>query len=124
MTNFEKLSLLTDHIIERYDTLPKVEEEVGFGGESTVPTLEITETIDSGDAITVYFKNTGGKVMVILNDAIIGISEGDSVTVGELNRGLENELVLIPMSETRRGERKIVKISSAIKAPDTGRPGA
>ena len=120
VTDFDKLNLLTDHILERYDALPRVEEEVGFGGESAVPTLKITDAANDGDSVTVNFEQTGSKVLVILNDAVLGITKENFVIINGLNLGTENELTLIPMTETRRGQRKTVEITVEIKAPDTG----
>lgn len=120
VTDFDKLNLLTDHILERYDALPRVEEEVGFGGESAIPTLRITDVANDGDSVTVNFERTGSKVLVILNDAILGVTKESFVTLNGLNRGTKNELTLIPMTETRRGQRKTVEITVEIKAPDTG----
>lgn len=129
MASTSDLSLLTGAIIARYDSLPRVEEESIFSPE--VPRLEIIEVSRDGSSVTVRFLNSGSRVLVALNDAVLGVVEDDSVTISEVDFGLENTLRLIPLSESRRGEGVDVNLNDAggrgemeiviPKAPNTGR---
>ena len=118
---------LTDYIVARYDSLPRV-EDWGYGDED-VPEIEVTRVVDDGDNVRVEFESSGGRALVILNEAILGICEDDFVIVGDLERGRENTLRLVALSETRRGEMVDVVIETldepelefVPKAPDTGR---
>lgn len=118
---------LTDYIVARYDSLPRV-EDWGYGDED-VPEIEVTRVVDDGDNVRVEFESSGGRALVILNEAILGICEDDFVIVGDLERGRENTLRLVALSETRRGEMVDVVIEAldepelefVPKAPDTGR---
>ena len=129
VTDFGNLSLLTDQIMKRYDTLPQVDLEpvsgLGSAGEA-VPTIENVLVYENGNEVEIKFENTGTSALVILNDAILGMVEGSSVKVGDLDRGIINELVLVPMNETQRGERVAIKIVEKVenvvpKTPDTGK---
>ncbi|MBR3236260.1 cutinase family protein [Candidatus Saccharibacteria bacterium] len=126
VTNFDELSLLTDYIMERYDSLPRVEEsEV----DRTLPVLTVEETHSSSDVATVKFKNTGTKAIVALNDRILGITNEHEVTINGLDSNTENVLTLVPLGDDVRGEAVNIKLSLETfeetlplipKAPNTG----
>lgn len=125
VTDFGNLNILTERIMDRYDSLPAVEEEAG--DSKTLPVIENVEIIKNGSEIKIEFKNTGTKAIVILNDVILGVAENQSIAISDLNRSVANELVLVPVDDSRRGERVAVNIpaedSSDIvvpKTPDTG----
>ncbi len=108
VTDFGSLNLLTDQIMARYDTLPRVEEDLVDPG--VAPELQVDEFMDYGESITVKFKNSGNKVIAILNDAILGIADTDFITIGGLNRTIKNELVLIPANDTLKGKKVTLEI--------------
>ena len=108
VTNFDELSLLTDYIMERYDSLPMVEE----GEAAELPAVEIDEVRQTGASeVTVKFTNTGTKVLIVLNDAVLGVAEGDTVTITGLDETVENILTLIPLGDDVRGEGVNVKLT-------------
>lgn len=121
VTDFGSLNLLTDQIMTRYDTLPRVEENLADPG--VAPKLQIDEFIDHGESVTVNFKNSGNKVLVILNDAFLGIADTDSVTIGGFNRTIKNELVLIPANDTLKGEKATLEISVGSSGDSGGKGG-
>ena len=125
VTDFGNLNILTERIMERYDSLPVVEEEAG--DLKPLPAIDDVQIYENGDGIKIDFKNTGTKAIVILNDAILGITEEQSITLASLNHGVTNELVLVPVDDSRRGERTVINISVEAtsdivvpKVPDTG----
>ena len=125
VTDFGNLNILTERIMERYDSLPVVEEEAG--DLKPLPAIDDVQIYENGDGIKIDFKNTGTKAIVILNDAILGITEEQSITLASLNHGVTNELVLVPVDDSRRGERAVINISVEAtsdivipKVPDTG----
>ena len=125
VTDFGNLNILTERIMERYDSLPVVEEEAG--DLKPLPVIDDVQVYENGDEIKIDFKNTGTKAIVILNDAILGITEKQSITLTNLNHGVTNELVLVPVDDSRRGERAVINISIEAtsdivvpKVPDTG----
>ncbi len=106
-----ELEASTDTILERFDSLPRVEEE----DESFVnlPTLKITnvETV-SETAAKVSFETDGAKTMVILNDTILGITADASITITDLDLAATNTLTLIPLSDSLRGESVSVDLNA------------
>ena len=125
-----ELNLLTDHIIERYDSLPRVEESDPL----ELPRLEIKEVeqID-GSSVNIKFSTTGTKTLIMLNDSALGVTGENEVTISGLKSSMENNLLLIPLNDSVRGESteinldgcgfyelnsEIIKIP---KAPNTGR---
>lgn len=125
VTDFGNLNILTERIMDRYDSLPAVEEEAG--DSKTLPVIENVEIIKNGGEIKIEFKNTGTKAIVILNDVILGVAENQSIAISDLNRSVANELVLVPVDDSRRGERVAVNIPAedssdrvVPKTPDTG----
>lgn len=128
ITDFGNLNLLTDQIMERYDTLPRVDLTLEDAAEE-LPVIEITQVVEDGAMVSVEFKNTGNSALVVLNDAILGMTDSASIEIGGLDRSIVNELALVPINNTRRGERAVVEIpaniktvteTTPLKAPDTG----
>ena len=131
VTNFEELSLLTDYIMERYDSLPRVEE---FGGEVILPRVVVTSVVREEDKVRISFNKTGSSVMVILNDAVLGMADSNEIVIGELNWDMDNEVILAPFNNDSRGESVEVDLSglgkvdiseptsmTVPKAPNTGK---
>lgn len=130
VTNLDELNLLTDYIIERYDSLPRVEETT----PANKPTLEIT-SIDypSDTEAAITFTTTGMRTMIVLNDTVLGTTEDTAITITDLDRSTENTILLIPIGDDIRGESVEVDIPSvgygsanmmtftAPKAPNSGR---
>lgn len=115
------LSALTDNIISRYDSLPRVED---FGIETKIlPTINNIswEQISDSEAL-IHFSSTSGRVMVVLNDTILGVSENDSIIISDLNFARENIVSLAPISENARGVSAQVELKIVIpKAPNAGK---
>ncbi len=124
VTNFDELSLLTDYIMERYDSLPRVEEEP----TEDLPTLEIMEVAEISETeIQIKFRSSSGRAIVVLNDEILGVTELEEMTIGELNNEIDNQIILTPITDDLRGEGVAIdivnKTSTLIipKAPNTGK---
>lgn len=127
VTNFEELNLLTDYIMERYDSLPRVEETI----PETLPTLEVISTEYPSDTeAKITFTTTGTRTMVVLNDAVIGITEDTEINITRLDRNVDNNISLIPLGDDMRGETVEINIPALAygnselilpKAPNSGR---
>ena len=124
------LSVLTNDIISRYDSLPRVEDfDVS---DEILPSLSGVswEKISDSEAL-VRFSSSSGKVLVILNDAVLGVLEGDFLVISELDFEQENVVRLVPISENMRGAGEEIQLkvagfgglkdSSIPKVPNTGR---
>lgn len=101
VTNFNELSLLTDYIMDRFDSLPKVEETEPID----LPTLTIdsVENLTDGSA-RVKFTNSGLRALVVLNDAILGVTEDNEFVINELNPAMRNTITLVPLTDLVHGE--------------------
>lgn len=104
------LSILTQNIIERYDSLPRVEESLEI--VESVPGISTFsfEWIDDTTA-SISWVGGSGRTLVILNDYILGMSESNSVTLIGLNRNTINLVRLVPIGENARGEGVEIKIN-------------
>ena len=100
VTDFDELSLLTDYIMERYDSLPRVEEE----SVVELPTLIVDKADFNTNEAKVRFHSDGTQIVVALNDAILGVTSEDEFTIGGLRNDVENRLTLIPLRDDVRGE--------------------
>ena len=110
VTNLDELNLLTDYIIERYDSLPRVEETTPV----TKPTLEITSIEYPSDTeATITFTTTGARTMIVLNDTVLGTTEDTTITITDLDRSVENTILLIPLGDDIRGEAVEANIPAA-----------
>ena len=103
VTNFDELELLTDYIMGRYDSLPRVEETLGIIDR---PVLTIDNIGDS----RVEFTSNGTRTIVILNGAILGVTSEKSITLTGLNSARENELTLVPIDGDVRGDAVTVEL--------------
>jgi len=109
VTNFDELSLLTDYIMERFDSLPRVEEN---NENATKPTLEITKSEKiSKKEIKVDFTTNGEKTIVIVNGKILGLTDETMITIGDIN--FNDEIMLVPVSEDLRGDGVLVALPIA-----------
>ena len=117
VTDFDELSLLTDYIMRRYDTLPKVEEDFST---VTPPVLEVAETVTRGDEVQVKFTTDGTRVLVVLDDAMLGMAEvhdgAGSVTITGLDWTAENTIRLVPLGDDVRGEAVEVRLNDGYGA--------
>ena len=121
VTSTDDLSELTDYIMERYDSLPRVEED---SDEVALPNLVVSSVDNDGSNVTVRFRSSGNRTVVILNDAVLGVVSGDSITITGLDVTQNNTLSLIPISDDIKGEAVEMNLSEALpipKAPNTGR---
>lgn len=100
----EDFGLLTNTIMERFDSLPRVEEEyLDETYDTSIPSLSITEVVDNGNEATITFTTDAANVVAILNDAILGTTDQASITFTDLDRSITNTISLAPLSTTRRG---------------------
>ena len=104
------LSALTYAIINRYDSLPRVED---FDVDDEV-LPEITNShLEklSESSVKIAWTTTGTQTMIALNDYILGVTDGNEITINDLDSTINNMVMLIPLNESRRG--KSVTLSTA-----------
>ena len=111
VTDFDELSLLTDYIMERYDSLPRVEEAEVVG---ELPVLAIKEVASDQEGVRVKFENTGTGAVVVLNDAVLGMTVEDEIVLSGLDALTANKMTLVPVSDELRGEPVEVELSSGL----------
>ena len=111
VTTADDLSELTDYIVERYDTLPRVEEE--YGEMVARPTLKIEEVNLGVNSAIVQFTTDGIRTMVILNDTILGVTSEHKITVSDLKMDKSNMLRLVPLGDDIKGEPVDIELSTA-----------
>lgn len=128
VTNVDELSLLTDYIIDRDDSLPKVEpEETAI----SLPSLKIKNVSrESATSYKVELETSGDKTLVILNDTVLGLTNEKVFSIYDIDPTKENILSLAPIMGDVRGESVTMKLDLeepsqkeapiVIKAPNTG----
>lgn len=104
-SSMDDLGLLTDSILERFDSLPRVEEEFEDEHyENNIPVVNIDHVEEiSDESVKISFTNSGEATVVILNGGIIGTTYEKEVTITGLKTELDNQITLVPLSATRRG---------------------
>lgn len=111
VTTADDLTELVEYIMKRYDSLPRVEESEADEVAET-PALTVGEVALVGDETNIKFTTTGTKTVVILNDAVLGIIAGDTVTIGGLDLTTKNVVTLVPLDNGSRGEPTEVELGS------------
>ncbi len=107
IVNFNELSLLTDYIMERYDSLPRVEES---NEAIEKPVLNYVENEQVSETeVRIIFRNTGDRTLVIFNEKILGITSETEITIGEIYG--ENTITLVPLKNDVRGESMTMNVA-------------
>jgi len=109
-TDFDKLNLLTNYIMERYDSLPRVEEMAAPTELPKIEVVDVSQTTGLTMDATVKFTNTGTRAIVILNDYVLGVIPGTEVTVTGLDASQPNVMTLVPLTDEVRGEAVVVPL--------------
>lgn len=104
VTQFDELELLTNYIIERYDSLPRVEESIE---SSSRPTLTVSRVERCGSELTIWYETDGEKVIIIINGVIMGKTNEKRITI--TNAG-DAEILLVPVSGEFHGEAVQVNV--------------
>ena len=125
------LSILTGSIMSRFDSLPRVEENLETDEET--PTIGRTSSVWLSETEAKVSWDTDGKrTLVALNDYVLGVAETNSIVLTGLNRDASNKVFLVPLGENVRGEGVEVDLElgqgelkvegvAIPKAPNTGR---
>ena len=122
VTNFDELSLLTDYIMDRYDSLPRVEET----GTDDMPALTVTNVDElSSTEAKISFDTDAEQVIVVVNDAVLGTTTEREITISGLRGG---NVMLVPLKNDVRGDGAVIELGGygfsnilVPLAPDTGR---
>lgn len=117
--DFDKLSLVTDHIMERYDSLPRVE----LGEPVKLPTIRNAEFEKISDnAVKLKIDTDAEKIFIALNDGFIGITESHEVIIEDIDFNTKNVLRVVPIQNETKGEAVTLTVESEaiIGVPNTG----
>ena len=122
VSDIDNANKLVEYIMTRYDALPQVEES---DVSMALPKLTVEDVNVDGNTVKIKFKHTGSKVLIILNDGIIGLVDGDEVAINEIDFNIPNQLKLVPINDDVRGEEAIINlkkgsINTMLKAPNSG----
>ena len=111
VSDFNKLNELTDFIIERFDSLPVVEESDAPRPET--PELTITDALQiEPGTVKITFETDGAKTVVALNDILLGTVTENTITITGIDEGKENLLALIPLGDDVRGETVMLDLAT------------
>lgn len=115
-TSFDQLNLLTDFIMSRYDSLPRVEPE---DEPSETPTITIAN-YNFDDTLKIDFETNAEKILVIINDLPLGFTTENSIELTDLDIHQENTIRLVPIKSDRRGQAAELHFDLIPSVPNTG----
>jgi len=115
------INLLTDHILARFDSLPRVEESE----EIQLPSLSIIEHGWTKNNYQIKFESTTNKTLIFINDSLVGKTTEKELIITDLDQKLGNKISLVPVSNDIRGETMIITTpvlvdNLEILVPNTG----
>ena len=118
----DNLSLLTDHIIARYDSLPTLEFSATPTSTSneTTPAITVTHTELIDEVFYLNLTTNAEHIIVVLNDTILGITTEHSLNFTNLDLATVNTIRLIPVIGEILGAPINVDIPLLLAAPNTG----
>lgn len=109
----ETYGLLTDYIMERADSLPKVEERSASEiAEDLGPSLQVTNIVKNGDTAEISFTTDGDGTLVVMNEALLGQTSETSLVIGGLDATSENIVTLIPTRGELKGEGVVINLGA------------
>lgn len=118
----DDLSILTNSIMERFDSLPRVEESEEDLGQA--PRLSINEIQPiSSSEYKVNFTTDADETIVILNEAVLGVTNQHEITFTDLNMTTENTVTLVPIKSNLRGEAVSITLNNTTNQVDTSSAG-
>ncbi len=137
-SSVDDLGLLTDSIIERFDSLPRVEEDPTDSGGVSFHLDAASSTVLPDHSVKVNFTSDAPYTLVVLNDVLLGMTDRTDFTITGLDLDRDNTLILVPFDGNMRGDPVTVKLSTGHsgslspqlnsltapmipKAPNTGR---
>ena len=116
-TDFDKLDLLTDHIISRTDALPKVEE----GNPVSLPAVSIRKIVDNKSNVEIDYSTDGDFNIVFMNDELLGITNNNKLIINDIDKTVDNVITIVPVLNESRGKSVDIKIPKNVPgAPNTG----
>lgn len=116
------ISSLTDAILIRFDSLPRVEESE----PEEIPRLEIQSHSWNEKNYEVNFTSNTDTTLVIINNVLMGMTTKKSIIISDLNPNIINYIGLVPISNNLRGETVTVSTKTnsvenlEILVPNTG----
>ncbi|MBR2709703.1 cutinase family protein [Candidatus Saccharibacteria bacterium] len=120
ITETDSFSLLTDYILSRYDSLPRVDER--SASEITArPTLTVTNQLTTENTTEITYDTDAESVLIAVNDALLGLTTERQITITGLDFTKENILTLTPITSDQKGESVSINLNSLSRgsfAPD------
>ncbi|MBR3332069.1 cutinase family protein [Candidatus Saccharibacteria bacterium] len=104
------LAGLTNEVLERYESLPRVETT---SESSEKPILHIVSAEKNSENETkIKIETNGARVLVVINDAVVGETTEKEFVVSGL-KGDVNEILLVPLGEDVRGDGVKINVTGA-----------
>ena len=116
----DDLGLLTETIMQRFDSLPHVEESPISSDPAPEIIINNAEPL-SRTEYKINFTTDAEKTLVVSNDAILGVTDEKEITISDLDPTFNNVLALIPLRSDLRGEAITIPLETA-DYPDNSNP--
>ena len=104
------LAGLTNEVLERYESLPRV-ETTSESSEKPILHIVSAEKISENE-IKIKIETNGVRVLVVINDAVVGETTEKEFVVSGL-KGEVNEILLVPLGEDVRGDGVKINVAGA-----------
>lgn len=104
------LAGLTNEVLERYESLPRV-ETTSESSEKPILHIVSAEKISENE-IKIKIETNGARVLVVINDAVVGETTEKEFVVSGL-KGEVNEILLVPLGEDVRGDGVKINVTGA-----------
>lgn len=112
VSNSSNLSQLFDQIIQRFDSLPRVEFNVAPPDPPTISVVSADRPQPT--ELHLLTKTNALKTLVVLDDQILGFTTEQDFTITELDPDLPHRVSLVPLGETNRGHAITVKLDPSL----------
>ncbi|MBR2998724.1 cutinase family protein [Candidatus Saccharibacteria bacterium] len=102
VTSVDELALTADYIIERYDSLPRVNEADEPWDREMIKVSEIQYLSDS--KVKLVLSGSYRMAIIAINDTVMGRTSEKEIVITDLDLSRENFVTLTPINKDGRGE--------------------
>ena len=111
------LHVINDTIMERFDSLPALEEHEVISLD--LPSLDSVDVTQTNENTFHVSANSAEKLIVFLNETCLGLVDGSTFDITDIDFSKQNTLRIVPFDGTTRGDAVEVELTDTFEHNDS-----